>query len=845
MKDITKRLLSLGMAAVMCLSLPACGKKEEGAENKTLAQELGYGYLSEYKDLETELNWINSNNVSTAQGKLYFSGDYYDEDNGTNESKLYCVDPETGDTTEIPMPALENSDTVSEYAQGVSVCPDGSGYWRLVSRYHMDASFSSGEDMELYEEGAASSDDLDVFEGSTAEEGIMPLDDAEMPAEEAPAEEPPEEELPAETEDTTEDSMLEPISDEDVSMDVPQEENFAQKCDMEGNVVTEIDLTKITQDEEYFYPQYVAQNGSGDLLIASDSAIYRFGADGSQKEPIDLNDQWINSMAATEDGTVVASYYDQETSKMVFCRVEDQGLSDPLEITGFNADMGGTFYPGSGSTLLVSDGTLLYSLDVSTGKAEKMLSWLDSDINGSNLACVIASGEDKVLVMMQEYHQEGSPTYELGIMTKTPAEELPQRTILTLGAEYLGDLQKAVIDFNRKSDTYRIVFVNYGQYNTTDDYTAGSKQMDRDVISGNCPDIVSLSAGHTEKYIAKGVLADLSQMIEKDESISMEDMVAGPLKAYTVDGKLYGLPMYFDLQTMLASAELVGDRDSWTLADLKQVVDGLDEEVNIMEEHYTQPDFLTMMVRENMSQFVDYGKATCSFDSEEFKQLLELAAKLPEAKEEDQMVSEAVVDETWEDPATQVQAGKQLLMDQYVSGDSYNLKQFMNVYTEENGFKRIGYPQSEGNGALLTVGVGLGISAKSKYQEGAWEFVKTILSDELQEDIWNMPVSVSAFDKMLEKAMEKSYYMEDGEKVYYEDTAYIGETEFEMQPLTQEQADALKEYVNGASIAGGYDDDINKIIEEESGAYFAGDKTADEVAKLIQNRVATYLGETS
>jgi multiple sugar transport system substrate-binding protein len=35
------------------------------------------------------------------------------------------------------------------------------------------------------------------------------------------------------------------------------------------------------------------------------------------------------------------------------------------------------------------------------------------------------------------------------------------------------------------------------------------------------------------------------------------------------------------------------------------------------------------------------------------------------------------------------------------------------------------------------------------------------------------------------------------------------------------------------------------IITEEASAYFAGDKSAEEVTKLIQNRVTIYLGETS
>jgi hypothetical protein len=94
-------------------------------------------------------------------------------------------------------------------------------------------------------------------------------------------------------------------------------------------------------------------------------------------------------------------------------------------------------------------------------------------------------------------------------------------------------------------------------------------------------------------------------------------------------------------------------------------------------------------------------------------------------------------------------------------------------------------------------------------------------------------------------AMEQSYYMDGDEKVYYDQTSYIGETQYTVEPVTQAQLDELKEYINGASISGNYDTDIIDIITEEAAAYYSGDKSVEEVTKLIQNRVTIYLGETS
>jgi hypothetical protein len=96
------------------------------------------------------------------------------------------------------------------------------------------------------------------------------------------------------------------------------------------------------------------------------------------------------------------------------------------------------------------------------------------------------------------------------------------------------------------------------------------------------------------------------------------------------------------------------------------------------------------------------------------------------------------------------------------------------------------------------------------------------------------------------ETMEKNYYTdENGEKVYYDQTAYIGDTEYTIPALTQEQVDDFKTMVDNASVGGNYDSDILDIINEEAAAFFSGDKSADDVAALIQNRVSIYLGETS
>lgn len=890
MKTKLKRVLSMMLAAAMCLSLAACGDKDETESAKTLADELGFGYLSSYQDVDVDINWIGS--VSTAQGKLYFSGDYYDEVNQINSTKLYEMDPVTGSIQEIPIPQLENSDSVNEYIQSLAICSDGSGYWIACERYVYSATEDAGvmpmEDAEAVTEETGEGDQLmepeaettegdnqpDTDEVNTDDAGLsegahvemlsassgavaVPLPDtsgefAAADGDTVDGETAESDNAASADDETTGEDVTDDENIDDYTYVEPEESSYARKVDMSGNVIQEIDLNAIKEEMDYFYPSNIAQSGDGYLYIGSDNAIVVFDAEGNHKDTITVESGWIQSMATTENGGVLVSYYsytdaNDDSNGNLLSLLESGVLSDPLKIDGLSALNNMTVFSGAGDSILVNDGDFLYELDTKNQTASKLLSWLDCDINGNYISGIAATSEDNITVLTVEYGD--TVRYELGTLTKTPADEMPQRTILTFGAVYMDDvIRKAVINFNRNSDTYRVTMVDYSEYNTTEDYSLGTQQLERDIISGNCPDIVSLSSGHEDRFISKGALADLTALIDKDDSFSMDDLVTGALNQYIVDGKLYALPTSFNLELLVASAKLIGDRDGWNMNEMSEIIQNLPDGVDVMQST-SQGYFVTLMIRQNLDTFVDYGKATCNFETPEFEELLKAASALPSEEEMEkqndaEMYSMMNGTYVYTDPMQLIQSGDMLMNGLYMAGD-YSLRELYNMYTTENGFNVIGYPVSEGNGAKISTDNALAISAKSRHQEGAWEFLKSLTDDKVQKEVYSFPISQARFDTVMEESMENPYYMDGDEKVYYSNYGYIGDTEIEMKPLTQEQVDDFKAMVAGASVGGTYDEDIMEIIQDEVGAYFSGDKTAAEVEALIQNRVTIYLGETS
>ena len=61
--------------------------------------------------------------------------------------------------------------------------------------------------------------------------------------------------------------------------------------------------------------------------------------------------------------------------------------------------------------------------------------------------------------------------------------------------------------------------------------------------------------------------------------------------------------------------------------------------------------------------------------------------------------------------------------------------------------------------------------------------------------------------------------------------------------MTQEQADKLWEAVTTCTKVMNMDTSIYEIVSEQAQAYFAGQKSAQDVARLIQSKVTIYVNE--
>ena len=157
----------------------------------------------------------------------------------------------------------------------------------------------------------------------------------------------------------------------------------------------------------------------------------------------------------------------------------------------------------------------------------------------------------------------------------------------------------------------------------------------------------------------------------------------------------------------------------------------------------------------------------------------------------------------------------------------------------------IGYPTNQGGRHKLFC-KSYAINNASKHKDGALDFLSFLLSDEQQRLSFNQkegfPLQKSVLTKLWEEALQKPYTTDDEytKTIGYESQGIY----YEPRKMKEEEAAIFWEMLNNP-LYYYYYNPIQEIVAEETQPFFDGKKTAEEVAKVIDNRVQIYLYETN
>ncbi len=639
----------------------------------------------------------------------------------------------------------------------------------------------------------------------------------------------------------------------------------------DGSKISESDMKAVydaaSKDDNYVYFNSMAEAADGTILLPGngDGTIYLTNEKGEllgeiKNDSFDEN-SWMNGVYKAGDGRIFTMI---TTSKMEGDVYTSESKLTEVDIAGkkfgteYPCTINGSFMNGTDKyDLLITRDSGLAGYDIETNTAETIVDWLKSGIDTTAMdtstgISVLPDGRIFCITYNYDYNGGGGYSWSsedqvVNILTEIDPATLPDKKLIKLYAIYLDiGIKRQILEYNKNSMEYEIELTSYQDY-AVNSYDDAVTKLNNDMIAGNLPDILVIDSQlPVDSYISKGLLADLYEFMDKDETFNRDDYLQNVFQAYENNGKLYEVVPSFTINTLIGKTSRVGAESGWTMDEFIKFCDENTESADqIFGDRWgTKSSMLSNMLYYNSSSFINKETGECKFNTDEFINLLEFCNKFPKEYDDSAYDMDNNYGQEYE---SRYREDRALLSQAYVNNFRFFKENELGAFGEPITVK--GYPTNEGNGSVINSYTTLAITSKAKNADGAWDFVKYFYSDEYQDQYatpnsYEFPVKISSLEKQAAAAKERPYWTnEDGTKEEYDYNYWIGDQQITIPVNTDEENQRMIDFIKSVNVSGRYDQQAMEIISEEAGAFFEGQKSAKDVAGIIQNRVSNYIAE--
>ena len=628
-------------------------------------------------------------------------------------------------------------------------------------------------------------------------------------------------------------------------------EVFLAEFDRDGNEISKQMLDVVPPNTQWFGVQRAAIGADGYVVLSvwhdTGETLLIVGPDGSMLTELEAD--WVRAMTRTHDGRVFAIVieFDGE-SQAEFLREIDFAARDFGEILDINtgaADMMFTAPEGSPFDFFTSGRGRLFGLNVETGEQTLILDWIESDIAADWGLHVGFLDDGRISVLTAGWSEARMGMHvELNILEQVSRSLIPEREVITLGGVGIwGEIRQQIVDFNRESTTHRIAVTDYAAYSTSDNWNAGRDRLFAELAVGQGPDILWGGMFDMGTVIDRGFMMDLYTFIDNDPVLNRTDFFPSVLAAMeTPNGELSMLANRFGIQTMVGLTEQVGHIDNWTLDAMQELI----EEANArgithpLGRWMTREQFLQTALMFSGDQFFDWEAGRADINNDDFIALIEAASRLPEEIDDDMMGG--VMTRQWVSDFELILDGDQILMHQWI-GSVSSIQELSGAFQD---FVALGMPTPQGGGHVVAPDQMIGITAISQNQDVAWEFIRQAFLPDVETPSWQFPIRIDLYEQMIAEAMVQEYWTdEDGVEhpISMGGIGFGNDFHIELFALTQEEADTMREIIDTASLTARFEIDAFDMIMEEMLPFFAGDRSAADTARILENRIGIFMSE--
>lgn len=341
------------------------------------------------------------------------------------------------------------------------------------------------------------------------------------------------------------------------------------------------------------------------------------------------------------------------------------------------------------------------------------------------------------------------------------------------------------------------------------------------LMSGDAEDIIFNFCLPISKYSEMGAFEDLSTFIGQTPEMNDETYYMNVLNAArNKDGKIFIIPYKASIATVGFSTELLKEhgeiehalqgkkniRFSEAADFAEQLAEGKSPSDNVFLLNEGPVGYTEAVIRDSLDLFLNQETNEVHIDTAEYIDLLHSVKEL--------------ADEGWFDSD---------------DVDFYNTKYDFAVYEDMIEMQAAAYsvdPQSSeaytmplvdqhGNLAIRANNGSIAINHSSEHKELAWEFIKYLLSDEIQSlpSVYGLSVNRRGFEASVERGFE----------------GFSGSQEDYRKLLVN-----WMEQVNAFDLL---DESVVALLHTEHKKFFEGKQSAEETAKTLQRQVEQYFNE--
>lgn len=360
---------------------------------------------------------------------------------------------------------------------------------------------------------------------------------------------------------------------------------------------------------------------------------------------------------------------------------------------------------------------------------------------------------------------------------------------------------------NRYNEMFEVSSIYGDQLTETEITQMITAQLMLDISNDCGPDII-VGLGSTTEMNSNKYLTDYNIYFENDADFNLDDYFQNALFSYENNIGTFQIPTEIYAYGIIMN-DSDDNRDSigFTYEEYIEFVETENNGIDPISIGNPRDNYFEFLYRNCEGLFFTDGYP--NFDNEEFRALAEYTKN---NVTNDGMLPSAQTDSEW-------------IVIYGFYQDVCNNPLFWNDYTV------MGAPSPDGRGLMLGSFNTIAISATTPYQNECWEFVRTLLSEEVQVNALYIPINIDAFyQKSLNDMSLNNSRLENGEM-------------YNLHEVTEEDIDKYRNLIEEMDHSNAIDADVYFIVLEELQSYFDDSKSLDDVIDIINGRAQLVVDE--